>query len=228
MTRIIVSYDGTDNDRDALFLGRALADAGADLSLAYVLHASDHGEEGRAEALLRSGALELDRPDTPTHVTVNASTPDGLRDLAVSQQADIVVFGSDYRTAPGSVVPGTSADHLLAGAPFAVAVAPAGLRSRPDFAIKRIGVLAEAGDNGPGETARGMAAALGATVTEPGDAPVDLLTVGSRDGAAEGSLQLSATADYAIETASSPVLAVPRGAVLSFGTPAVAAGAPAA
>ena len=37
--RIIVSYDDTDNDRDALALGRLLAGGGADLSLAYVRHA---------------------------------------------------------------------------------------------------------------------------------------------------------------------------------------------
>ena len=34
--KIIVSYDDTDNDSDALALGRLLAIAGAELSLAYV------------------------------------------------------------------------------------------------------------------------------------------------------------------------------------------------
>jgi nucleotide-binding universal stress UspA family protein len=218
MTRIIVSYDGTDNDRDALVLGRALSEAGADLSLAYVMHTSaDGAEQAHAQQLLRSGALEIDRPEAPTHVAVNASTPDGLRELAVAEHADVVVFGSEYRTAAGSVVPGTSADHLLTDAPFAVALAPADLRSRPDYAIGRIGVLAEAGDPAPGETAQALATAIGGTLTEPGEAPVDLLVVGSRDGAREGTLQLSATAEYAIETASSPVLALPRGTVLRFG-----------
>ena len=37
--KIIVSYDDTDNDRDALALGRLLAFSGAELSLAYVRHA---------------------------------------------------------------------------------------------------------------------------------------------------------------------------------------------
>ena len=36
--KIIVSYDDTDNDRDALALGRLLAVTGAELSLAYVRH----------------------------------------------------------------------------------------------------------------------------------------------------------------------------------------------
>ena len=217
-TKIIVSYDGTDNDRDALALGNALAVAGAELGLAYVAHTSaDPGEEAHAKELLRKGALEVDRPEAPQHVERNASTPNGLRDLATRESADVVVFGSEYRTAPGSVVPGTSADHLLDGSRFAVAIAPANLRSRTGFAVKSIGVLAEAGDDAPGATARDLAQALGATVVEPGNGPVDLLIVGSRDGAPEGCVQLSATAEYAIETASSPVLAVPRARVTSFG-----------
>ncbi len=216
--KIIVSYDGTDNDRDALALGNALAAAGGDLALAYVTHTSAaDGEEAHAKELLRKGALEIDRPQVPQHVELNASTPNGLRDLATRESADVVVFGSEYRTAAGSVAPGTSAQHLLDGSKFAVALAPAGLRSRAGFQIQSIGVLAEAGDGAPGETVGGLAASLGATVTEPGNGPVDLLVVGSRDGAPEGTVQLSATADYAIETASSPVLAVPRARVIAFG-----------
>ncbi len=215
--KIIVSYDGTDNDRDALALGDALASAGADLSLAYVSHTADAGEEAHAQELLRRGGLEIDRPGAPRRVVLNASTPDGLRDLATTEAADVVVFGSDYRTAAGSVAPGNSAQHLLGGSRFAVAVAPAQLRVREGFAVESIGVLAEAGDEAPGETASSLAQAIGATVVEPGNGPVDLLVVGSRDGAPQGTVQLSATAEYAIETASSPVLAVPRGQVVSFG-----------
>ena len=49
--RIIVSYDDTDNDRDALALGRLLAVSGAELSLAYVRHQS---RRPRREASRRS------------------------------------------------------------------------------------------------------------------------------------------------------------------------------
>ena len=222
MAKIIVSYDGTDNDRDALALGNALAAAGADLSLAYVSHTSDPGERAHATELLRKGALEIDRPQVPQHVVLNSSTPTGLRDLAVREGADAIVFGSEYRTAAGSVVPGTSAQHLLDGTPFAVAVAPAELRNRRDFAITSIGVLAEAGDEAPTDSAHALANALHAGVVEPGNGPVDLLVVGSRDGAPAGTVQLSATADYAVETASSPVLAVPRGKAVTLGAAAPA------
>ena len=224
--KILVSYDGTDNDRDALALGKALAAAGGELALAYVTHsAPSPGEQADAKEMLRKGALELDAPQAAQHVVLNASTPDGLRDLAASEGADIVVFGSEYRTAAGTVSPGTSAQRLLNGAPFAVAVAPAELRSRPDFAIQRVGVLAEAGDEAPGETARRLAAALTGTVVEPGNGPVDLLVVGSRSTSPAGALQLSATAEYAIETASSPVLALPRDRAAAVGAAPAAAGA---
>ncbi len=225
--KILISYDGTDNDRDALALGKALAGETGELALAYVTHsAPSPGEEARAEELLRKGALELDAPDAARYVELNASTPDGLRDLAVREGADVVVFGSEYRTAAGTVSPGTSAQHLLNGAPFAVAVAPADLRSSTDFAVGRVGVLAEAGDTAPGETANQIAASLGASVVEPGNGSVDLLVVGSRSTTPAGVLQLSATAEYAIETASSAVLALPRERAATVGaTSAAAAGA---
>jgi hypothetical protein len=38
MTSIIVSYDGTANENDAIALARTFADAGAKVSLGYVRH----------------------------------------------------------------------------------------------------------------------------------------------------------------------------------------------
>ena len=46
----IVSYDDTQNDHDALVLGRTLRDAGAQLTLAYVRHAA-HRRPRRRGAL---------------------------------------------------------------------------------------------------------------------------------------------------------------------------------
>ena len=55
--KIIVSYDDTDNDRDALALGRLLAISGAELSLAYVRHSFGESlEQKEAEELLARGA----------------------------------------------------------------------------------------------------------------------------------------------------------------------------
>jgi nucleotide-binding universal stress UspA family protein len=223
MTNIIISYDDTDNDRDALALGRVLGAAGANIALAYVRHAGDDvREEREAEQLLERGAQSIGVPDAPRHVVINPSTGIGLAELAEQEHADIVVFGSDYRTAPGAVSRGTSAQRLLHGGPAAVAIAPADLRSRSSFGIERVGVLAE-GDPAAEETARSLAAALGASVVEPGNGHVDLLVVGSRPESEAGRVTLSASAEYAIETASSPVLVVGRGAPIHMGAPALAA-----
>ena len=63
----IISYDDTQNDHDALMLGRILADAGAQLTLAYVRHTTQRRadreelEDHEAEALLERGARWLER-----------------------------------------------------------------------------------------------------------------------------------------------------------------------
>ena len=220
--KIIISYDDTDNDRDAVALARQLAYPGAELALAYVRHMQepDPDREARerrhAEALLEQGAQLLDNPDAPRHVVFHASTGGGLLELAEREQADVIVFGSDYRTASGGVVPQASAQRLLHGGSVAVAIAPADLRSRAKPSIGRIRVLGEAGDDAPTVTAQTLAKALGATITEHSSGPVDLLVVGSREGAPSGRVELSAAAEYVIETALSPVLVVPRGAPVRF------------
>jgi nucleotide-binding universal stress UspA family protein len=216
---MIVSYDDTANDRDALTLGALLAEAGATLSLAYVRHSQGterDREEHEAEALLERGAQSIGLPDAPRYVIVHASTGEGLWQLAEREHADLIVFGSDYHTAPGSVSPGTSAQRLLTGGPVAVAIAPAEFRNRSSVRIARIGVIAEGDDEAPEETARTLAEALGATVVEPGNGSLDLLVIGSRPEAAEGHVTLSAVAEYALAIATSPVLVLPRGVPLRF------------
>src|SRR2546421_12515109 len=89
--KAIVSYDDTPNDHDALSLGRVLADAGAELTLAYVRHSTEATqereqlEEHEAEALLERGARTLGDLHVERRVVVSASTAEGLRWLA---QAD--------------------------------------------------------------------------------------------------------------------------------------------
>jgi nucleotide-binding universal stress UspA family protein len=216
MTTAIVSYDGTDNDRDALALGRLLEGAGMSLALAYVRHTSEpEGDrealaQKDAEALLGGGADWLQQADIPRHVVLNMSTPEGLRQLALQQQAELVVFGSEYRTTPGHVLPGTSAQRLLDGGPLAIAIAPAGLSERTDVTLATLAAISEDGDASSHETAEALAVPLGAQlVSRPSD-DVDLLVVGSKRGAAPGRVTLSATAQYLIETVRCPVLVVPR------------------
>jgi nucleotide-binding universal stress UspA family protein len=226
MAKIIVSYDDTDNDRDALALGRLLGELGGEISLAYVRHtqlpdsAREALEEKEAEKLLEHGAEALGDEKTPRHVVVHASTGAGLWELAESERADAIVFGSDYRTAKGAVLPGTSAQRMLTGGPTAVAIAPAGFRNE-DVEVKTIGVLPEDdGDDAAFETAKSLADAIGGTVADRAEG-ADLLVVGSSPASPKGHVNLSARAGYAIETANTPVIAVPRGTAVKFSKPSI-------
>jgi nucleotide-binding universal stress UspA family protein len=221
--KIIVSYDDTDNDRDALALGRLLAFSGGELSLAYVRHSFGESlEQSQAEELLARGAASVGTPEMAKHVVVNPATSVGLTELAEREHADVIVFGSEYRTANGTLKPGISAHKLLLGGPSAIAVAPAGLRQNPALSVNTVGLIDE-GDPAAHATAESLARALGATVAEHGSGPLDLLVVGSRPEAPEGKVVLSARSDYAVEVANYPVLVIPRGVSLDFaGAPAPA------
>lgn len=96
---VLVGYLDTERGRDALALGRILAEA-------------------------RGAALRV------------ATLPEGeaLADAAREQGADLVVLGSTHRGPLGRIVPGTTMEHLLGGAPCAVAVAPPGFAGRADGA----------------------------------------------------------------------------------------------
>jgi nucleotide-binding universal stress UspA family protein len=224
-TDIIVSYDGTANDHDALALGRLLTGAGGSLSLAYVRHTreSERRQEElaqhEAEALLDDGATWLERPAIPRHVVLSGSTPEGLRDLAEREKAQVIVFGSEYRTAPGHVDPQNSARRLLDGGPLAVAIAPAGLHAQGVGRIETIAAVPGELDASATETAEWLATTLGATLVERPRAPVSLLVVGSKRGTPSGRVTISAAAEYLIETGTSPVLVVPRGTAIRFGAP---------
>jgi len=224
--RTIISYDDTPGDHDALMLGRILADAGAELTLAYVRHCTQNErsqealEEHEAEMLLQRGADWFSGLQVDTRIVVSPSTPEGLRRLAEQEEADILVFGSDYRTAPGHVAPQHSTQSLLEGGTTAVAIAPAGYHDEWAPRIHRIGVLAIPGDDATLATARSLADSFGATLTRD-EHQVDLLVVGSRLEAAPGRVLISAHAQNEIENATCPVLVVPHGVTIDF--PAVLA-----
>ena len=224
--RAIISYDDTPGDHDALMLGRILADAGTDLTLAYVRHCThgDSAQEERevhnAEMVLERGAEWFSGLHVDGRIVVSASTADGLRRLAEQEEADMVVFGSDHRTSPGHVAPQRSTQALLEGGTAAVAIAPAGYHGKWSPKIHRIGVLAIPGDDATIATARALADSFGATLTRD-EHQVDLLVVGSRLEAAPGRVLISAHAQNEIENATCPVLVVPHGVTIDF--PAVLA-----
>jgi nucleotide-binding universal stress UspA family protein len=216
-TDIIVSYDGTPNDDDALALGQRLAKGGASLALAYVRHSREFDPNREelaqhdAEQRLKQGAERLGDPNLPQHIVISASTGEGLAKLAADEGASLIVFGSDYRTPPGHAEPGTTAQYLLEGGPVAIAVAPAGLRVQTDGLIKSIAVAASDADSAAHRTADALADKLGAerVAFDRGDA--DLIVVGSQDTAPANRIALSGSARSMLNSSRGCVLVVPHG-----------------
>jgi nucleotide-binding universal stress UspA family protein len=214
---LIVSYDGTPNDDDALALGRLLAKTGAGLSLAYIRHSREFDPrreelaEHDAERRLEQGVAWLGDPDVPKHVVFSGSTGEGLEQLAEAEQASVIVFGSDYRTPPGRAEPGTSAQRLLEGGSVAIAVAAAGLRSLGDAGIRSIAVSTVGGDTAAQATADELAAKLGASIVDLGGADVDLIVVGSQPNGSSPRIALSGSTRTMLNAARGSVLVVPSG-----------------
>jgi nucleotide-binding universal stress UspA family protein len=213
---IIVSYDGTPNDDDALALGRALGAGGATMALAYVRHAREFDPERErlaqhdAERRLQSGAALLGDPSLRTHVVFSASTDGGLGQLAEAVGASVIVFGSDYRTAPGRAEPGNTAQRLLDGGPVAIAIAAAGFRTRMGEPIRSIAASTRDTDPDVGRTTEALAASLGATVTAVDREPADLIVVGSQPGAKPGTIAVSGATRALLNSASGSVLVLAR------------------
>lgn len=220
---IIVSYDGTANDDDAVALGKLLAQTGASLALAYVRHAREFDSRREelaqhdAERRLEQGAALLGDPDVPRHIVVSASTGEGLAKLAETEGASVIVFGSDYRTPPGHVEPGTTAQHLLEGGPIAIAVAGAGLRAKADAAIQSVIVFAPDADTAAQQTAHALAAKLGVTVSGAADGDADLIVVGSQASSPPGQVALSGATRTYLNSGRGSVLVVPHGVPVTFG-----------
>jgi nucleotide-binding universal stress UspA family protein len=216
-THVIISYDGTDNDTDALALGRSFGDAGARVSLAYVRHAAEEdpaaeaAAQAHAEELLERGAQWLGHPEVSRHVVLSGSTGEGLALLAERENADLIVFGSDWHTTPGHVQPGRSAARMLEGGPVSVAIASAGLREQPDAALRSVALAGGEVDEAARVTAEGLALRSGTPLALPSKEGLDLLVIGSRPGTDEGRVSLSAANSYVVETARASVLIVARG-----------------
>ncbi len=221
---VIVSYDDTQNDHDALALGRLLHDLGATLTLAYVRHAAQASADRErlagheAAALLERGAIALGDPSADQRVVMSPSTAEGLGRLAAETDADVIVFGSEYRTPAGRVAVGHSAQTLLENGPAAIALAPANYAvGGRDGVLSTIGILPGTADEAAIETAYSLGHRFEATVADSVRG-ADLIVVGSRREAREGRVMITSSAANAIDGATAPVLVVARGAALSFET----------
>jgi nucleotide-binding universal stress UspA family protein len=221
--KIIVSYDGTANEDDAVALGRLFAKAGGEVSLAYVRHtfepdsAREDIAQHEAVTMLDRGVKLLGDASAQVHVVTDRSTPEGLAALAERENADVIVFCSDSHTAKGHIAIGNSAQRLLEGGRTAVAIAPVDLAENIDaLTVNQIVAVGDA-DGGASETAGSLAAALGASVAPVVNKDVNLLVIDSRPEAQDGRVGVSSSAARLIEIATYPVLVLPRGSQLQFG-----------
>jgi nucleotide-binding universal stress UspA family protein len=220
MTEVIVSYDGTTQDDDALALAKMLSVAGITLSLAYVRHTREYDPrreeigEYDANRRLEQGALWLSDPDVRRYVVVDPSTSAGLAKLAAAEGVHLILFGSDYRTPPGRVEPGGSAQGLLEGGPVAIGVAVAGLRTSAGDSITTISVAGDPGGAAE-QTAQSLAPALGAEII-PGGGDADLILVDSQSNASAGRIALGGSTRARLDSARGSVIVLPHATPLSF------------
>jgi nucleotide-binding universal stress UspA family protein len=196
---VLVGYDGGREARDALALGRALAEwGGGRLVLATVLPVKDEaiGIEGYQSALKEDSDRlfakvlpELAGLEVETRVAGNDPPAEGLCTIAARENVDVIALGSTHRGPFGRIYPGSVAERLLHFAPCAVAVAPRGFASRTDGEPR---VLAAAYDGSPEsnlalEAAVGLAKSAEATVRvlavhEPfGPTTIGLAPMGAAD-----------------------------------------------
>ena len=141
MTKILIGVDGSERSEDAVAFGRALALAAeAPVTLA-VAHRSEPLRPGAEdhEAFLRddaertlarlAGALADVRDLELRPLIVDTSPAHALQATAEEERAGLIVVGSSHTGRLGRVLPGSTAERLLHGAPCPVAVVPLGYGS---------------------------------------------------------------------------------------------------
>jgi nucleotide-binding universal stress UspA family protein len=176
MSKIIVGVDASEGASDAISLASGLAGiTGAQLVLVNVFPYDRHPSRAvntAFEHYLRQDSTELlERlrsglgDDTvEIRAVPNTSSAHGLHALAEREDADLIVVGSTHTGRAGRVLPGSTAERLLHGAPCPVAVAPKGYAQDPVRAPKTIGCAFDGSLSSQGalEAARGIAEATGA------------------------------------------------------------------
>jgi nucleotide-binding universal stress UspA family protein len=186
MTKILIGVDGSERAEDAVVFGRALAfAAGAPVILA-TAHRSDPMRPGAHahERFLREEAKSTLARVAPAFgdvgdvelrpLVANTSPAHALQTLAEQEDVGIIVVGSSHTGRLGRVLPGSTAERLLHGAPCPVAVVPLGYRARPATSRPVVGCAYRPTDDGEAAlgAAEDLALALSASLrvmqmTEP-------------------------------------------------------------
>jgi nucleotide-binding universal stress UspA family protein len=143
--KIVVGYDDTEQAKDALALGRQLADATGAALIAAGMVAIDSmwagvdAHLGDADAQF---ARRLDEAAGAAHARpelVPSSSPArGLHELAETIGVDLIIVGSASHGHLSGSLAGTTAVALLRGSPCAVAIAPRGYRKHAGGGINAV------------------------------------------------------------------------------------------
>jgi nucleotide-binding universal stress UspA family protein len=150
---VIAGVDGGASGRDALILGRwAARTLGVPLVVAVVHPAPSAIGSGRvdaewsadrhraAEAVLDGARAVLEGTEGVQYRTVGSSSAaHGLHDLAEELRGQVIVVGSGKAAPKNRLFAGSTADRLLAGSQWPIAVAPAQMEVPPGE-LGRIGV----------------------------------------------------------------------------------------
>ena len=218
---VIVAFDGSPRAEDALALALRLRDPDEGrLTLACVVparrwHVPSHVHRPDAAvpdeiARMFSEARAATIPAgirVAQRAPVASSAARGLTELAEVEGADLVVVGSNRHCAPGRVAIDRTAGRLLQGAPCAVAVAPAGMRSTERF--RHVGVAYDGSPEAAAALAAGyaIAARSGAAVSlmcalEPVPPPVSVAAAADSEAEAHrGRLHAQQLLDAAADAA---------------------------
>jgi nucleotide-binding universal stress UspA family protein len=167
VTTILIGVDNSGRSEDAIAFGQRIADAaGADMVIACAYPYTDVPSRA-ANAALRDNALDTaktmasylaaDPERVWTVVTANPSPAHALQKIGDTQRAALIVVGSTHAGRAGRVLPGSTGERLLHGAPCSVAVVPNGYHKRASEPIRRIGVAY----NGTDEAKAAVSAATG-------------------------------------------------------------------
>lgn len=144
MSKIIVAVDESQGSSDAIALASTLAGVtGSTLTLVNVFPCDagpSRASNREFEEYMRQDSRELLERLRDAHgdgaveleAIANPSASHGLHALAEQGDVDLIVVGSTHTGRAGRVLPGSTAERLLHGAPCPVAVAPTGYAQRSE------------------------------------------------------------------------------------------------
>jgi nucleotide-binding universal stress UspA family protein len=168
--KVVIGFDGGRQSRDALQLGIAMAR----MLEAEVLVACALGPEVEFDVwaanhfakVFGQARREVPGCDFAVRGLRDVSAPAGLTDVAVEEEADLIVIGSTHRGSLGRIIPGGVGERLLSRAPCPVAVAPHGFADHEHFGVGLIGAAVDGSRESSValEVAGDMAARLEATL----------------------------------------------------------------